>query len=129
MVESGPVGRRVRIRMDTVDTVKGGRHSLHGTITQTGKLQSGGVVLSVRLDGSAANRLGTDIRDILVAGIGMDLGSELFSAAPRRPLGIPILVAVWRLVDAAQFQQVVSHGEHPPAREFLGRAEILLEAG
>lgn len=119
-------GRGVRIRMDLVDAAESSQDSVRGTVIAMADLEPDATVLAVRLDGVLADKLGSPIRDILVAGIGMNVVTELF-AMPSRPAGLPVLIGVWRLGDAESFQTVLAQRKPPPSVDFLGRAEITLD--
>ncbi len=65
-------------------------------------------------------------RDLLVIGIDMDPLEELIGT-PRRPPGLPVLVASYRLEGKEWIKRFGATGKPPPATEFLGRGQLALE--
>lgn len=127
MFDARYVGRRISVQLNPVDLPKGVRGVWPGTGTIEAVVLRGteGNLFRVHLDAPARTRQGIDVHDVVVLGIDMDLISELFETS-RRPRGLPVLGAVWRLSENFSFSGITS-GERALGRQnFLGRATLVL---
>ncbi len=121
------IGKRVVLRMDGDSRFDDTDADLFGTITGFANRPLGPPVLEVSLDEMKVSKRGSEVRAMVIAGIGMSVVSELFGT-PGRPKSLPIVVAVWRIADAASFERLRTESRPPSGSEFIGHATIALAA-
>lgn len=112
-------GKRVVVKFRHGEITIGGLR-LIGTVTEVIKEKDGAFFL--HLDENLHLGLNYKTEDLLVIGIEMNPINELFGQS-KRPLGLPVLVSLWRVKDEEARNRVILEPKPPPG-EFLGRGEV-----
>ena len=120
--KSKKIGKSVIIKPDS-DTFGAIFNELKGTISRVIYTQDDEEVYIVLLNNGPITDGDLTVTDILLGGIDMNLGDELFGK-PKRPQGLPVLIFMYRVKDPHTIPEKISRP--PPATEFLGRGEIRL---
>ena len=120
--KSKKVGKAVIIKPDS-DTIGADYNELKGAIIGIINTQDNEDVYIVRLNNAPIIDGDFTVTDILLGGIGMNLGDELFGK-PKQPQGLPVLIYMYRVKNPYTIPEKILRP--PPATEFLGRGKIRL---